>query len=463
MGTIILLVTFFVEVGLVIYCIKTKQDQKKLRSQIWIAGWLTFVGATLTSIIEWSFRWYFLFAILSVFAVLSGFRLYQERLGRAPGGNKTIGKKAVGDQSIENKSLQKKPYGRGRVILRGSAVFLLIAFALTPALLFPQYKAPAITGTLQVQTAGFTFTDAERLETFSDTEAHRKLNVAFWYPVEADETYPLILFSHGAFGVKSSNTSTFMALASSGYVVCSVDHPYHAAGTVDAEGTLTIGSRAFMEEVLEVNGEKYDEQAQYAIFNKWMTLRTGDLNFVLDHILEKPENTSAEIYNRIDPDKIGLMGHSLGGAASAQLGRDRYDIRGVINLDGSMLGEYQLDADGDPVQSNRPYPLPLLNFYSEDVLEARRENPEEVYINHHISSISPAAYETYVKGSNHMSYTDLPLFSPFLANQLSSISGGSAKAKVDATYCIETMNQLVLEFFDCFVKDKGVFEVEASY
>lgn len=42
----------------------------------------------------------------------------------------------------------------------------------------------------------------------------------------------------------------------------------------------------------------------------------------------------------VDEDKIGLMGHSMGGASSVQLGRERDDIDAVIDLEGTMAGEY---------------------------------------------------------------------------------------------------------------------------
>lgn len=437
MGIIIFIILLITEIALSIYSIKTQQNQIKLRSQIRIAAWLFFMGGMLTSILEWSFRWYFLFALLTVLAVIGSLRLWTKKFGA-------------------------KPYKRAHVVLKGLAMVVLMTFAVLPALIFPQYELPAVTGDLQVQTANFTFTDSSRIETFSDAGEHRKLNVQIWYPKDSDQQLPLVVFSHGAFGVKMSNTSTFMELASHGYVVCSIDHPYHAAGTVDGEGRVTIGSQKFMQEVLDVNTDLYDERAQYALFSQWMTLRTQDMNFVLDQLLKGPETTSAAIYSLIDADKIGLMGHSLGGAASAQLGRDREDISAVINLDGSMLGEYRLSAAGAPIMNEVPYPLPLLNFDSEDVLNALKAEPETVYINHHISKISPMVFTTHLQGSNHMSYTDLPLFSPFLASQLSGISGGSTEAKVDAAYGIETMNKLVLEFFNCYLKDTGDFVVKAT-
>lgn len=438
MGIFIIIIALIFEVVFMVYCIKTNENQNKARSWIRIAAFITFLGIILTPIIDWSFRWYFLVVLLFILAVIGGVRLVTKKFG-------------------------KKPCKRWRIVSRGMVMLLIFTFATIPAIIFPQYKDPKITGAHKVKTASYTLTDANRIETFTDTNENRKLTVGFWYPGKAEEKYPLIVFSHGAFGVKMSNTSTFMELASNGYVVCSIDHPYHAAGTVDIDGNLTIGSRQFMQEVIDVNSDIYSEKEQFKLYNKWMNLRTDDINFIIDTVLKNTENKSEEFYGLIDKNKIGLIGHSLGGAASTQLGRDRDDIDAVINLDGTMLGEYSINGNGDIVINKEPYPLPLINFYSEYVINELKAKTEYIYPNKYISSISPRSFEVCIKGSNHMSYTDLPLFSPLLANQLSGISGGSTKANVDEYYCIEMMNKIVLEFFNCYLKGKETFDVKQYY
>lgn len=435
MGILIMLIVLIVEIAFMVYCIKTKDNQYKARNQVRVAVFITFLGVTLASIIEWNFRWYFLVALLSIFAVIGGIRLFTKKFGN-------------------------KPYKRWRIVLKGIAMMLIFMCASIPAIVFPQYKNPEMTGNYKVKTASYTFTDTNRIEAFTDTGDNRKLTVEFWYPEKAKGKYPLIVFSHGAFGVKMSNASTYMELASNGYVVCSIDHPYHAAATIDIDGNLTIGSTEFMQEVIDANSDIYSDKEQFELYTKWMDLRTDDINFVIDMILKNTENNGAEVYGLIDTNKIGLMGHSLGGAASAQLGRERKDIGGVINLDGTMLGEYSINEEGKTIISEEPYPLPLLNFYSEYVINQLETDTEYIYPNQYITSISPNAFEICIKGTNHMSYTDLPLFSPFLANQLSGISGGSTKASVDKYYCIETMNRLVLEFFNCYLKGEGTFTVK---
>lgn len=438
MGIFIIIMVIVFEAIFTAYCIKTKDNQNKVKSWVRLAAFITFIGFILTSIIDWSFQWYLLGTLLFMLAIISGFRLAAKKFG-------------------------KKPYEKWRVVSTGAVMILIFVFAAIPPVVFPQYENPKMTGEYKVKTSTCTFTDVNRIETFTNTGENRKVTVEFWYPEKNDKIYPLIVFSHGAFGVKMSNISTFMELASNGYAVCSIDHPYHAAGTIDIDGNLTIGSSKFMQEVINANSDIYNEKEQFELFGDWMNLRTDDINFVIDTIIKNNRNSSEEVYRLIDTNKIGLMGHSLGGAASTQLGRERKDISAVINLDGSMLGEYRINRDGDIVINNEPYPLPLLNFYSEYVIKEIIADSEHVYPNKYISSISSNAFEVCIKGSNHMSYTDLPLFSPLLANKLSGISGGSSKADVDKYYCIETMNKLVLEFFNCYVKGEGSFAANEYY
>ena len=65
----------------------------------------------------------------------------------------------------------------------------------------------------------------------------------------------MLVFSHGAFGIKTSNTSTFTELASHGYVVVSIDHPYHSFYTVSEDGKVVTINPEYMQEVNNANKE----------------------------------------------------------------------------------------------------------------------------------------------------------------------------------------------------------------
>ena len=152
-----------------------------------------------------------------------------------------------------------------------------------------------------------------------------------------------------------------------------------------------------------------------------------------------------------------IMGHSLGGATAVTVGR-RSDISAVVDIDGTMLGE-ETGVEGGVVTINEePYETPLFAIANE---EHHRQEMEAVqnsyaYANNIVMKNATCGYETYFKNAGHMNFTDLPLISPFLANILGTGS-------VDAGECIDTMNSLILRFYDCYLKNEGEFSVEESY
>lgn len=50
----------------------------------------------------------------------------------------------------------------------------------------------------------------------------------------------------------------------------------------------------------------------FGLTQKWMNLRTDDMDFVVDTILEQAEQKKDSVYERIDTQKIGVFGHSMG-------------------------------------------------------------------------------------------------------------------------------------------------------
>ncbi|GKU76612.1 alpha/beta hydrolase [Paenibacillus sp. L3-i20] len=435
MGLLVLFVTLIIEFMLAIYCVTTKQIHSKLRSWIRIALFTTFVLLTLSSVIVWDFRWVMLAILLFILAV-------------------------IGTVSLIRNKANTKEYKSSRMIGKAMLMTFALLFVCIPALVFPQYKLPKVTGEYNVATATYTYTDENHIEQFTDTGENRFVNVQFWYPENADGTYPLLIFSHGAYGIKDSNTSTYTELASNGYVVVSIDHPYHSFYTVSDDGTTTLVNKEYMREISNLNTEGiYTPEEVYGLIQKWMKLRTDDINFVIDTILHKSENDNNPIYQLIDTSKIGVFGHSMGGAASVWVGKERDDISAVVNIDAPLFSELIYNTEIDNfAASSEVYTTPLLNIYSDDVWVQLETIP--VYAaNKTIESKSTEAYTVHFKGAKHLSLTDLPLFAPVFANILQ----GGRKAHIDKYYCIETQNELILKFFNYKLKGTGSFEFEETY
>lgn len=123
-------------------------------------------------------------------------------------------------------------------------------------------------------------------------------------------TCPLIVFSHPA-GFRR-RTSTFLCthLASHGYVVAALDH-----------------SEAVAEELAPRASETDDERR--ARGQAWIASRVPDVRFLLDHLLA-PSAWSPEA--RIDPARIGIVGHSLGGWTALETPSVDRRIHAVVAL-----------------------------------------------------------------------------------------------------------------------------------
>ncbi len=432
MGTLTLVILLALETFFLVWSVKTKGEHREEKGIVSIALLALFGLLTITGVYEWSFRYAALLLTLVIQAITGTVVLLRKK---------------------------ERAYKLSKPIFRFIRNTFLFAFALSLAILCPQYQQPKTTGSYQVATAKYTWTDPDRLDEFAKNGDHRALTVEFWYPENADQTYPLVVFSHGAFGFSGSNFSTFAELASNGYVVASIGHTYQAFYTMDTRGTLTTVDPDFINKAAEINAvvDTTNEEEIYKTTSEWMKLRTADENFVLNTILENCDKETAEpLFAMIDIEKIGLMGHSLGGASSAQIGRERNDIDAVIVLDGTMLGEEVGFENNAVVLNDTPYPVPILNVYAQDHYDNAKEQIGDSYNNFYASKNAVLAYETVFKDAGHLNFTDLPLFSPTLAKML-------GVGTIDERTCIEAMNEVVLEFFNSYLKDAGTPIIAKEY
>lgn len=360
----------------------------------------------------------------------------------------------------------KKATGRKSkvaVILNVIFSIILLTVSMIPAFLFTGYAGLETTGTYDVKMTKAILVDENRVETFENDGSNREVPIYFYYPDTENtgtESFPLIIFSHGAFGYYQSNTSTYMELASHGYVVISMDHPYHSFFTEDTEGNLITVDPEFMQEVMLVNQEDISEEEVFNLSRKWMEIRTGDMNFVLDSVKEavdddtqvdewfveseEVKNAITDLLSMINTEKIGLTGHSMGGATSVTIGRTRDDISAVIDLDGTMLGEQIGYENGEYQYYEDAYPVPLMVVDNEEHYK-QGDDSGLLYVNGFILENAVESTHTYIAGSGHMNFTDLPLFSPVLSSLLGT-------GTVDATECVLEMNEMVLQFFDTYLK-----------
>lgn len=452
MGILLLLFMIAETLLVIITFAKHKKTCEWLKNRVMtrVSETTAFIVLLLLPQIVWDFRFKMCFYILVIRVVTATVSYMVKR------------KRELGDKS------------KVGAVVNAIGGMMLLACSLIPAILFTGYEGLETSGDYEVGMTSAILVDESRVESFETDGSKREVPVYFYYPKAVNSnknSFPLVVFSHGAFGYYESNTSTYMELASQGYVVISLDHPYHSFFTTDTTGKLITVNPDFMQEVLYINEDTTPEGEIFTISSKWLAIRSADMNFVLDMIKRTKEEVECveewfvdsketkkeilEILAMTDVEKIGLMGHSLGGAESVAVGRQRTDIGAVIDLDGTMLGEQLKFENGCYQYYEEAYPIPLLSVDNEEhYLQGNALS--SLYTNNVVLENAKDATHTYFAGSGHMNFTDLPLFSPILASLLGT-------GTVDETECVIMMNEVVLQYFDYYLKDKGELNIKECY
>ena len=120
-----------------------------------------------------------------------------------------------------------------------------------------------------------------------------------------------------------------------------------------------------------------------------------------------------------------------------------------------MLGEEIGFADGKYQMNTEPYPVPLLCIDTSEHYEQGQKYGDQ-YVNHVILSLAKDGREIQFTDAGHMNFTDLPLFSPPLSALLGT-------GKRDAGECLVTMNGIIRDYFDYYLKGQGALSLQETY
>ena len=174
-------------------------------------------------------------------------------------------------------------------------------------------------------------------------------------PKIQEKKFPLIMFNHGLMSFREANSFLCLEMASHGYVVISVGHPYDAALTEYDDGTKT----EFYKEaaklmyspflpgvfaVLKLCGSKGSDRE---LADKFDDIQRKYCKYVISRVDEYVKDTLAAVKyakenlsDMIDFSfGIGATGHSLGGATAYMLCLDYDEFVCGVNLDGALFGD----------------------------------------------------------------------------------------------------------------------------
>ena len=143
-------------------------------------------------------------------------------------------------------------------------------------------------------------------------------------PAGRARSLPLVVLSPGFTNARSALTGLAEDLASHGYVVAGIDHTYESFGTAFPDGRATT-----------CLARQARRRRDTGFGEKIVAGRAADVSFVLGQLTDAhPAWPGAAL---IDPSRIGMAGHSMGGAAAIAAMLADLRIRAGIDMDGTTV------------------------------------------------------------------------------------------------------------------------------
>ena len=317
----------------------------------------------------------------------------------------------------------------------------LVLTCLLP-LAFPVFRFPAPTGPYAIGTLTYHWIDADRAEMFTaDLKDRRELMVQVWYPAKDNPSaprapylqdgsvlapvarllrmpgwvfthlkydmtnamplasmaygagpFPVLIFSHGRGGIRQHNTFQVEELVSHGYAVAAIDHPYAAAGVDFPDGRRVsydprMSDRRFQDRVLPFLAQ--------------------DVSFTLNQLAGiNRSDPSGVLTGRLDLNRVGMFGVSLGGAVAAQACLGDRRLRACLPMDVYMPADVVRDGLRQPTMwISRDADTMQREGWAQTDVDETQATMRSVY-----GSLSADGYLVLVPNMFHQNLSDFPYF-----------------------------------------------------
>ena len=251
--------------------------------------------------------------------------------------------------------------------------------------------------------------------------------------------FPVVVYNHGLSSYRESNSFLCLELASQGYAVLAVGHPYDACCA-----ELDDGACVFFDG--ELSRKQYDplwggmlkafrltrsQGTHRELAQRFDELQRQYCKLILSRVAEWEQDTldAVEYAKQAFGDLmdfesgVAVTGHSLGGAVAYMLCLDHPEFVCGVNMDGALFGD----------TAGKVLTRPFLQISCQGNVKAETR----AFVDH-----TRPVYGAVFKNMQHLGFTDMK----HMMN-LKLLTG-----KLDADVMHETLCRLHLELFDTYVK-----------
>ena len=379
----------------------------------------------------------------------------------------------------------------------GLAALGLAISAVLPVI-FPVFRFPRPTGPYEIGTLTYHWVDAARPEVFTDNlDDRRELMVQLWYPAKADpssprapyipdaeavapalarflhlpefalghvkyiatnaipsaptadgeRSYPVLIFLEGLGGYRQQNTFQVEQLVSHGYIVAAIDQPYAASMVVFPDGRQAAYDTRMEPPHRQAGYDPSTAPAHSAFAYAHIPYLAQNAVFTLDQLTALNQaDPNGILTGRLDLQRAGLFGHSLGGIVGGEACLQEPRLRACLLEDAYM--------PADVVRAGLRQPTMWITWDADTMrLERRRSGGWSAAAIHEHLTTMRAVYESLpgdgyyvqVPGTFHVDMTDAPLLTP-----LETWFGLGGPIGVQRAHDI--INAYSVAFFDRYLK-----------
>jgi dienelactone hydrolase len=203
--------------------------------------------------------------------------------------------------------------------------------------------------------------------------------------------FPVVLLSPGNGTNVEFYSSLAGEIASHGYIVVGLNHPYDVPAVKLAHGEIAPYDKD--QWLLEPSAhQKYTQER--------IKVRTQDVLFALDQLSILNAETNDSFAGLLDLDSVAVAGHSLGGITASEACKADSRFKACLNFDGLQQGG-PFSADDTMIPPAQPFLFLTKEAQLHPMILQTFETTTE-------------SYWVVIHGASHDSFTDGPLLRPSL-------------------------------------------------
>jgi len=262
----------------------------------------------------------------------------------------------------------------------------------------------------------------------------------------AQPSYPILIFTPGYGRVPTDYTALAEDLASHGYVVAGIANTYSAPVVVFPDGRAAVRTPQGALDESSLASETLTA-------NRLLMVWSADAIFVMNQLEGLDSDPASPFQGRLDVTRIGLLGHSLGGATAAEVCSRDTRCQAGVDLDGELFGDVVKVGLRAPFMFILSEPTTLPRIVTRLLpRRARQSESAQAAAAREFNAVyqdSQAGYEVTLRGTRHFNFSDAALlFSPLM-------HFGGMLGPIDGQRGLAVTRDYVLAFFNQYLNHQN--------